>query len=108
DSLARVVARLRLGAAVAEPRDADLGVAADDLDQQPLLGAEVVVEEAAADARLAGDLLERGPGRAALGAAVAHGIDDALSLLAAQLPLFRGRLHRVVQSTSRPGTPGGP
>ena len=35
-----------------------LGVAAHDLDQQALLGAEVVVQKPAADARLAGHVLE--------------------------------------------------
>ncbi len=48
-----VVDGLRLVQRLVEAGDADLGVAADDLDQQPLLGAEVVVQEAAADARLA-------------------------------------------------------
>ena len=74
--------------ALVEPVDPDLGVAADDLDQQPLLGPEVVVEQAAADPRLAGDLLERRAGGAALGDAVAHRVDDALRLLAAQLTFF--------------------
>ena len=81
--------------ALVEAVDAQLGVAADDLDQQPLLGPEVVVEEAAADARLAGDVLEGGAGGAALGDGLAHRVDDALRLLAAQLPLFGRRLHPV-------------
>ena len=90
-----VVDRLRLGEPLVEPGDADLRVAADDLDQQPLLGPEVVVEEAAADARLAGDVLEGRAGGAALGDAVAHRVDDALRLLAAQLALFGCCLHRL-------------
>ena len=73
--------------------DAQLGVAADDLDQQPLLGPEVVVEEAAADARLAGDVLEGRAGGAAAGDAVAHRVDDALRLVAAELALFGRSLH---------------
>ncbi len=62
-----VVDRLRLCQRFVEPGDADLGVAAHDLDQQPLLGPEVVVEKAAADPGLAGDVLEGRARRAALG-----------------------------------------
>ena len=36
-----------------------VGVALDDLGQQPLLGAEVVVQQPARDARLASDVVER-------------------------------------------------
>ena len=70
-----------------EAGDAELGVAADDLDQQPLLGAEVVVEQAAADARLAGDVLEGRAGDAAPGDARAHRVDDPLRLLARSAPV---------------------
>ena len=86
-------------------RSADLGVAADDLDQQPLLGPEVVVEEAAADPGLAGDVLEGRAGGAALGDAVAHRVDDALRLLAAELALFGRRLHRLSLGERRAGRP---
>ena len=95
EDVEHVVDGLGLGQRLVEAGDADLGVAADDLDQQPLLGPEVVVEQAAADARLGGDLLEGGAGGAALGDAVAHRVDDALRLLAAQLTLFCRRLQLV-------------
>ena len=63
------------------------------LDQEALLGAEVIVEEAAADPGLAGDVLEGRARRAAASDAVAHRVDDALRLLAAELTLFGRRLH---------------
>ena len=68
-----------------EPGDPVLGVAADDLDQQRLLGAEVVVEQPAADAGLAGDVLEGRAGDPAARDARAHRLDDAARLLPAQL-----------------------
>src|SRR5260221_10816041 len=63
------------------------------LDQQPLLGPEVIVEEAAAYARLARHVLKGGAGGAALGDALAHRVDDALRLFPAQLALFGCSLH---------------
>src|SRR6185436_11755949 len=63
-----------------------------DLDQQGLLGAEVVVEQSAADARLAGDVLEGRARDSAAGDAGAHRLHDPLRLLPAQLPRLR-RFH---------------
>ena len=56
-----VVGGLRRAEHLVEAGDAQFGIAADDLDQEPLLGPEVVVEEAAADPGLAGDVLEVEP-----------------------------------------------
>ena len=83
---------LRLGEHLVEAGDAEFGVAPDDLDQEALLGAEVIVEEAAADPGLAGDVLEGRARRPAASDAVAHRVDDALRLLAAELALFARRL----------------
>jgi hypothetical protein len=88
-----VVDALRRGQPRVEPFDPQLGVTADDLDQKPLLGPEVVVEEATADARLAGHMLEGGAGGAAARDGIPHRVDDPLRLVAAELALFRGRLH---------------
>ena len=74
---------------------AQLAVAAHDLGQQPLLGPEVVVQQPAGHARLARDVVERRARHAAPRDARAHGLDDALGLLAldgALLLLGRG-LH---------------
>ena len=76
-----VVGRLGRRELALEPLDAQLAVAAHGLDEQLLLGAEVVVQQAARDAGLARDVVEGRAGRAALGDAVAHRIDDALRLL---------------------------
>ena len=54
---------------------------ADHLHEQPLLGAEVVVQEAARHARLAGHVVERRGGGAARADARAHRLDDPLRLL---------------------------
>ena len=81
--------------------DADLGVAADDLDQEPLLGAEVVVEQAAADACLAGDVLEGRAGDAALGDAGAHRVDDPGRLFARELTGLSTYLHRTTSLGAR-------
>ena len=94
EDVEHVIRRARFPQRVVEPGDADLGVAADDLDQQPLLGAEVVVEEAPADLRLGGDLLEGRARGAAFGDALAHRVDDALGLLSAELALL-GRLQAM-------------
>src|SRR5205085_8462453 len=64
-----------------------LAVAAHGLDEQLLLGAEVVVQQPARDARLARDVVERGPGRAAPRDARAHRVDDALRLAAGERAL---------------------
>ena len=61
---------------------AQVAVAADDLDEQPLLGAEVVVQQPARDAGLARDVVEGRAGDAAPRDARAHRVDDALRLLA--------------------------
>ncbi len=82
-----------------EHLDAVLAVAPDDLDEQPLLGAEVVVEKPAADAGLGGDVLEGRPGDAPLGDRIAHRVDDAAGAVAAQLTRHSG--------SPRPG-PSGP
>src|SRR6201999_3895504 len=68
-----------------DPLDANLAVGAHDLYEQPLLRPEVVVQQAARDARLARDVVERRSGRAAFRDARAHRLDDALGLLAFQL-----------------------
>src|SRR5262249_25754439 len=96
--------RLRPSERLIEAGDADLGVATDHLDQQPLLGPEVVVEEAAADPGLARDLLESRPRGAAPGHALTHGIDNALRLLPAQLAPFGRRLHRHLSLGAGPET----
>ena len=72
--------------AVLERGDAGVAVLAHDLHQQPLLGAEVVVQQAARDAGLARDDVEGRAGRAAGANAGAHGGDDPARLLAIQLP----------------------
>src|SRR5262249_38214639 len=72
--------------------DAMLGVPPHDLDEQRLLGAEVVVEQPPADARLARDVLEGRAGDAPPGDAGAHRLDDPLGLLPTELPGLRG-LH---------------
>ena len=59
--LEQLVGRRRIAERLVHPRDPVLGVAPHHLDQQGLLRAEVVVEEPAADARLAGDVLEGRP-----------------------------------------------
>src|SRR6478752_6915694 len=51
-----VVDRLGLRQRLVEPGDAQLGIAPHDLDQEPLLGPEVVMQQAAADTRLGSDL----------------------------------------------------
>ena len=61
---------------------AQVAVAADDLDEQPLLRAEVVVQQPARDAGLARDVVERRAGGAAPRDARAHRVDDALRLVA--------------------------
>ena len=61
-----VVGDLRLREHLVEAGDAEFGIAPHHLDQEPLLGPEVVVEEAAADPGLAGDVLEGRARRAAL------------------------------------------
>ena len=76
-----------------EPLDAQLAVAAHRLDEQLLLGPEVVVQQPARDAGLAGDVVEGRAGRPPLGDAVAHRVDDALRLLARQRALGRAGLR---------------
>ena len=62
---------------------AQLAVAAHDLDQQPLLGAEVVVQQPARARRASRATWSKvEPGHAAAGDARAHRLDDALGLLA--------------------------
>ena len=73
------------GQGVLERRDAGVAVAPDDLHQQPLLRAEVVVQQPARDARLAGHDVEGGAGGAAGTDALAHRGDDLLGLLAVEL-----------------------
>jgi hypothetical protein len=74
-------------------RHPQLGVAAHDLGQQSLLGAEVVVQQAARDARVARDVVERGAGDAAQRDRRPHRVDDALGLLAAERAVPGRRLH---------------
>ncbi len=94
EDVEHVVHGLGVAKRLIEAGDADLRVAADDLDQQPLLGAEVVVEQAAAHPGLAGDMLEGRAGGATHGDALAHRVDDALRFFPAQLALFGRCLHR--------------
>ena len=54
------------GEALLELRDPQVAVAAHDLGEQLLLGAEVVVQQPARDAGLARDVVERRAGDAAL------------------------------------------
>ena len=61
------------------------GVVPHDLDEQTLLRAEVVVQEAARDAGLARHVVERRRRRAARGDAGAHRGDDPLGLVALEL-----------------------
>ena len=83
----------------AELGDADLRVPADDLDEELLLRAEVVVEEPAAYAGLGGNALEGGAGDADLANALAHRLDDADGLVGRQCTLLRTacRLHDSVR-----------
>ena len=73
---------LRLGEPLVHRLVAHLAVLANDLDEQPLLGAEVVVEQPARDAGLARHVVEGRAGCAARADARAHGGDDPLRLLA--------------------------
>ena len=88
----QVVGGARVGERGVERGEADVGVAPDDLDQQPLLGAEVVVQQPARDARLAGHVVERRARRAARAtdARIASTIRCALSPLSVRV----ARLHR--------------
>ena len=73
-----------------------VGVALDDLGEQPLLGAEVVVQQPARDAGLASDVVERRARDAAQRHRRAHRVDDPLRLLAAELRARRwSRLHAL-------------
>jgi hypothetical protein len=73
-----------------ERGEPQVGVAPHDLDEQPLLGAEVVVQEPARDAGLARDVVEGRARRAARRHRRAHRVHDALRLVAAE---GRCRLH---------------
>ena len=93
-----------------QPLHPQVAVAADDLGEQPLLGAEVVVQEPARHPRLAGDDVERRAGRAARADRGAHRVDDPLRLLAGELPPGCGRgLHASEASATlgacRSGSP---
>ena len=92
-----VVGIARRGELVVERGHAQLAVAAHDLGQQPLLGPEVVVQQAARDARLAGDVVEGRARHAAPGDARAHRLDDPLGLLALDRALL-GSLAAMVRS----------
>ncbi len=72
---------------------AQVAVAPHHLDEEPLLRAEVVVQQAAGHAGLARDVVERRPGRAARADRRAHRVDDPLGLLARELAPGRRRLH---------------
>ena len=67
-----------------QQRHAQVAVVAHDLGEQPLLGAEVVMQQPARDPRLAGDMVERRAGDAALGDRRAHRVDDPLGLVPGQ------------------------
>ena len=77
-----VVGRVGVGERLVQRGEADVAVAAHHLDEQALLGAEVVVQEPTRHARLAGHVVERRAGRTAARDAGAHRVDDARSLLA--------------------------
>jgi len=88
-----------------EPRverlQAHAAVAAHDLDEQALLRAEVIVQQAARDARLARDVVKRRARRAALGHRRAHRIDEASGLVACQLALAPRRGLHSTDSLAR-------
>src|SRR5215211_8435961 len=80
--------------------DLHLAVVTDDLDEQPLLRAEVVVEEPPRDAGLAGDVVEGRGGGAPCGDARAHSRDDPLRLVSLELAGgFDRCLHRAPESS---------
>ena len=81
-----VVGASGAGDRVLEALDPHVTFAPHDLDQQPLLGAEVVVQQAAGDARLAGDVIEGRAGDPAGGDADAHRLDDPRRLVTRELP----------------------
>jgi hypothetical protein len=86
----QVVGALCGGDRLIERGEPQVRVAPDDLDQQPLLRAEVVVQQPARDAGLARDVVEGGARRAARGHGGAHRVHDPLRLVAAE---GRRRLH---------------
>ena len=88
---------------VLERGDAGVAVAADDLHEQPLLRAEVVVQQPARDAGLARDDVEGRAGGAAGADALAHRGDDPLRLLAVELA--RGFYGRGFHGSSLAGRP---
>jgi hypothetical protein len=76
------VGAVQAGGGVAQALHPQVAVAPDDLGEQPLLRPEVVVQEAARDAGLARDVVERGAGGPARAHAGARRVDDPLRLLA--------------------------
>jgi hypothetical protein len=99
------------GQLLVEHAEPQLGVAPDHLGQQPLLGAEVVVQQPARDARVARDVVERRARDAAQGDRGAHRVDDPLRLLAAELGPLGGRLHEAIlagRPTGHPKKKGAP
>ena len=88
--------------ALAQERQPQRRVAADDLGEHPLLGAEVVVQQAARDAGLARDVVERRAGRAAARHGRAHRVHDPLRLLPLDGTRRRGGLHRADPTRAAP------
>ena len=87
------VGALDAGDRLRHPLHPQVAVAPHDLDQQPLLRAEVVVQQPARDAGLARDVVERRAGRAAQPDRGAHRVDDPLRLLARELAAGARCLH---------------
>ena len=101
-----VVGRARVCELLVEQRQAHVAVAPHDLDEQPLLRAEVVVQEPARHASRARDLIERRARRTALADRRAHRVDDPRRLVAGELALAVGCRFHAARSVlaSRPGS----
>jgi hypothetical protein len=100
-----VVDRARVGELGVEQLQAHVALAPHDLHEQPLLRAEVVVQQPARDAGRARDLVERRARRPALAHRGAHRVDDARRLVAGQLAPAAGRpLHAGSVLAGRPAT----
>ena len=100
-----VLGRRRAAELLVEQRHAQVAVVPHDLGEELLLRAEVVVQQPARDARLAGDVVERRAGDPALGDRRAHRRDDPRGLLAGERFLGRGRRFHLRRTLA--GWPAG-